>query len=157
MKTIKEKQGKSPNHQLVTNSQPRSASSILKSRAMFSFRTCFSYKVDAMKIELDRLPTKPTDYSENQRVAKMYSGRIHPTAYDLIGLPAMTQFLETLFGDELICTSCVYALSRPGHSRNCDPYDAQPLRFKDFRHARERATLVRVLYYLDDYAPSAPR
>ncbi len=110
-------------------------------------------KIDAMKAELYRLPTKATDYSENQRSCTDIQWTDSPNCIDLIGLPAMTQFLEALFGDELICTSCVYALSRPGHPGIAIHTDAQPYGSKIFGMQASAPRLVRVLYYLDDLVP----
>ena len=62
--------------------------------------------------EVDRLPTQGTDYSEHQRGCSDVQWTDSPTCIDLIALPAMVEFLSTLFGDDLICTSCVFALSR---------------------------------------------
>src|SRR5256885_1446584 len=72
-------------------------------------------RVASIQAELDRLPTEATDYSENQRGFKDVQWTDSPSSIDTIAVPAMIDFLERLFGDELICTSCVYALSRPGH------------------------------------------
>src|ERR1041384_5840336 len=69
-------------------------------------------RVGRMKEELDRLPTIGTDYSENQRGHRDVHWSDSPSCIDAIALPAMLEFLNTLFGDELICTSCVFALSR---------------------------------------------
>src|SRR5690349_18370987 len=83
-------------------------------------------QVTKIKAELDRLPTQGTDYSENQRSFKEVQWSDSPNCIDLIALPVMIKFLETLFGDEIICTSCVYALSRPGHPGIAIHTDAQP-------------------------------
>ena len=72
-------------------------------------------QVAAIKAELDRLPTIATDYSENQRGHSNVQWSNSPHCIDLIAHPTITSFLETLFGDELVVTSCVFALSRPGH------------------------------------------
>jgi ectoine hydroxylase-related dioxygenase (phytanoyl-CoA dioxygenase family) len=65
----------------------------------------------------------------------------------------MIEFLERLLGDELICTSCVYALSRPGHPGIAIHTDAQPYGSKIFGMQASSPRLVRVLYYLDDLTP----
>lgn len=110
-------------------------------------------QVAAVKAELDRLPTKATDYSENQRGYVDVQWTDSPQCLDLIALPAMMDFLGTLFGDELICTSCVYALSRPGHPGIAIHTDAQPYGSKIFGLQASAPRLVRVLYYLDDLTP----
>ena len=109
--------------------------------------------IAAIKNELARLPTKATDYSENQRSCTDIHWTDSPHCIDLITLPAMIEFLETLFGDELICTSCVYALSRPGHPGIALHTDAQPYGSKIFGMQASAPRLMRVLYYLDDLTP----
>ena len=110
---------------------------------------------DVIKIreELDRLPTVGTDYSENQRGFRDVQWSDSPTCINLIALPAMTEFLTTLFGDELLCTSCHFALSRPGHPGIAIHTDAQPYGSEIFGAQASSPRLVRVLYYLDDLTP----
>jgi ectoine hydroxylase-related dioxygenase (phytanoyl-CoA dioxygenase family) len=110
-------------------------------------------EVAAIKAELAHLPTKGTDYSENQRSCSDVQFTDSPHAIAAIALPAMIEFLETLFGDELICTSCVYALSRPGHPGIAIHTDAQPYGSAIFGMQASAPRLVRVLYYLDDLTP----
>lgn len=110
-------------------------------------------QITAVKGELDRLPTQGTDYSENQRSSADVQWTDSPHCIDLIALPAMMDFLSTLFGDEIICTSCVYALSRPGHPGIAIHTDAQPYGSKIFGLQASAPRLVRVLYYLDDLTP----
>lgn len=110
-------------------------------------------EVRAIKQELAALPTKATDYSENQRGHSDVQWSNSPACIELIALPAMVQFLEKLFGDELICTSCVYALSRPGHPGIAIHTDAQPYGSAIFGMQASAPRLVRVLYYLDDLTP----
>jgi len=112
-----------------------------------------SEQVERIKIELDRLPTNPTDYSENQRSHVDVQWTDSPNTIDVIALPAMIDFLMTLFGDEIICTSCVFALSRPGHPGIVIHTDAQPYGSKIFGLQASAPRLVRVLYYLDDLTP----
>src|SRR5262245_37671436 len=61
-----------------------------------------------IKEELYRLPTKGTDYSENQRGYSDVQFTDSPNAVEVIALPALIAFLERLFGDEVVCTSAVY-------------------------------------------------
>lgn len=110
-------------------------------------------QVSRMKVELDRLPTIGTDYSENQRGHRDVQWSDSPTCIDVIALPAMLEFLRALFGDELICTSCVFALSRPGHPGIAIHTDAQPYGSAIFGMQASAPRLVRVLYYLDDLTP----
>jgi len=112
-----------------------------------------SEQVEKIKLELDKLPTTPTDYSENQRSYTDVQWTDSPNTIDLIALPATIDFLTTLFGDELICTSCVFALSRPGHPGIAIHTDAQPYGSKIFGVQASAPRLVRVLYYLDDLTP----
>src|SRR5262245_53658631 len=72
-------------------------------------------QIARVKAELYRLPTKGTDYSEAQRSCSDVQWTDSPAAIGLIAQPVVIDFLQELFGDELICTSCVYAVSRPGH------------------------------------------
>jgi ectoine hydroxylase-related dioxygenase (phytanoyl-CoA dioxygenase family) len=110
-------------------------------------------RLAAMHAELARLPTEATDYSENQRSCKDVQWTDSPTSIDTIALPAMIEFIERLFGDELICTSCIYALSRPGHPGIALHTDAQPYGSEIFGVQASAPRLVRVLYYLDDLTP----
>lgn len=103
--------------------------------------------------ELARLPTTGTDYSEHQRGAGDVQWTDSPTATEVIALPAMIEFLETLFGDDLICTSCAYAVSQPGHPGIAIHTDAQPYGSQIFGLQSSSPCLVRALYYLDDLTP----
>ncbi len=103
--------------------------------------------------ELDRLPTCPTDYSEHQRGCADVQWTDSRACIELIALPDMVAFLTTLLGDELICTSCCYALSQPGHPGIAIHTDAQPYGSKIFGMQSSSPRLVRVLYYLDDLTP----
>lgn len=112
-----------------------------------------SAEVAAIKEELYKLPTKGANYSENQRTFHDVQWTDSPHCTSLIGLPATIAFLEKLFGDEIICTSCVYALSRPGHPGMAIHTDAQPYGSQIFGVQASAPRLVRVLYYLDDLTP----
>lgn len=110
-------------------------------------------QLDAIRAELSRLPTTAVDYSEHQRGCSNVQWTDSPTAIRVIALPAMIEFLGTLFGDNLICTSCAYAVSQPGHPGIAIHTDAQPYGSKIFGLAASSPCLVRVLYYLDDLTP----
>lgn len=110
-------------------------------------------QLDAIRAELSRLQTTAVDYSEHQRGCANLQWTDSPTAIRVIALPAMIEFLETLFGDELVCTSCAYAVSHPGHPGIAIHTDAQPYGSKIFGLAASSPCLVRVLYYLDDLTP----
>lgn len=110
-------------------------------------------QLSRIRDEVDRLPTKATDYSEHQRGCPDVQWTDSPACIDLIALPEMVGFLSTLFGDELICTSCHFALSQPGHPGIAIHTDAQPYGSKIFGMQSSSPRLVRVLYYLDDLTP----
>lgn len=110
-------------------------------------------QLEPIREELDRLPTTATDYSENQRGCSHVQWTDSPHAIRVIALPRMIDFLTTLFGDELICTSCTYAVSRPGHPGIAIHTDAQPYGSAIFGMQASSPCLVRVLYYLDDLTP----
>ena len=106
-----------------------------------------------IRSEVDRLPTIGTDYSEDQRGHKDVHFTDSPKCIDLIALPGMLEFLSALFGDELVCTSCTFALSRPGHPGIALHTDSQPYGSEIFGMQASSPRLVRVLYYLDDLTP----
>lgn len=110
-------------------------------------------QLESIRVELGRLPTTGTDYSEHQRGCSNVQWTNSPNAIDLIALPAMIQFLTTLFGDDLICTSCTYAVSQPGHPGIAIHTDAQPYGSEIFGMQASSPCLVRVLYYLDELTP----
>ncbi len=110
-------------------------------------------QVQKIKDELYRLPTTGTDYSEAQRSCKDVHWTDSPHAIDLIAQPAIIDFLERLFGDDLICTSCIYAVSKPGHPGIAIHTDAQPYGSAIFGMQASAPRLVRVLHYLDDLTP----
>jgi len=106
-----------------------------------------------VRAEVDRLPTTPTDYSEQQRGHRHVEASDSPACVGVIALPAMVEFLRALFGDELVCTSCMFAVSRPGHPGIAIHTDSQPYGSKIFGLQASAPVLVRVLYYLDDLTP----
>ena len=103
--------------------------------------------------ELDRLPTRGVDYSEHQRGCNEVQWTDSPTAIDIIANPPVVEFLQALFGDELICTSCGYSVSHPGHPGIAIHTDSQPYGSKIFGLQASSPVLARVLYYLDDLTP----
>ncbi len=110
-------------------------------------------QLEKIRTELARLPTTAVDYSEHQRGHSAVELTDSPGAIDVIALPAMIDFLAHLFGDEIICTSCGYALSEPGHPGIAVHTDAQPYGSAIFGLESSSPCLVRVLYYLDDLTP----
>ena len=110
-------------------------------------------QLDRLHTELAKLPTRGTDYSDHQRGTGPLMGADAPAAMDIVANPALTDFLTALFGDELICTSCTYGISRPGHPGIAIHTDAQPYGSKIFGLQASSPCLVRALYYLDDLTP----
>jgi ectoine hydroxylase-related dioxygenase (phytanoyl-CoA dioxygenase family) len=109
--------------------------------------------IKKIREELDKLPTEGADYSEHQRNCSDVQWTDSPHIIDLIANPKITTFLTDLLGDELICTSVIYALSRPGHPGIAIHTDCQPYGSKIFGGQASSPCLVRVLYYLDDLTP----
>lgn len=109
--------------------------------------------LDAIGAELARLPTNTVDYSPHQRGCSNVQWSDSPESIRVVALPRMIEFLEKLFGDTLICTSCAYAVSEPGHPGIAIHTDAQPYGSKIFGLSASSPCLVRVLYYLDDLTP----
>lgn len=109
--------------------------------------------VRLLKAELYRLPTKATDYSEAQRYYQGVQWTDSPRCVDLIAHPPTIDFLQQVFGDEIICTSCAFAQSKPGHPGIAIHTDAQPYGSEIFGMQASAPRLVRVLYYLDDLTP----
>ena len=110
-------------------------------------------QLDKIRAELGRLPTTPVDYSEHQRGCGDIEWTNSPEAISVIAHPPMIAFLEALFADELICTSCGYGVSEPGHPGIAIHTDAQPYGSTIFGLHASSPCLVRVLYYLDDLTP----
>ena len=109
--------------------------------------------LDEIRSELSRLPTEPVDYSPHQRGAPNVERTDSPHSIKLIALAAMVEFLQQLFGDDLICTSIGYACSQPGHPGIAIHTDSQPYGSQIFGVQASSPCLVRVLYYLDDLTP----
>ena len=103
--------------------------------------------------ELAKLPTTPVDYSEHQRGCPDVQWTDSPHTIGVIALPAIFEFLTDLLGDGLICTSCAYAISEPGHPGIAIHTDSQPYGSKIFGMQASSPCLVRVLFYLDDLTP----
>ena len=110
-------------------------------------------QIDAIGSELARVPTKRVDYSEHQRGCPDVVQTDSPNAIGVIALAPIIDFLKTLFGDELICTSCAYTVAQPGFPGIVIHTDAQPYGSKIFGTQASSPCLARVLYYLDDLTP----
>lgn len=109
--------------------------------------------VETLREETSKLPTTAVDYSEHQRGCADLEWTDSLQVIELIALPAMVDFLSTVLGDDLICTSAAYAFSGPGHPGIALHTDAQPYGSKIFGTQASSPCLVRVLYYLDDLTP----
>ena len=107
-------------------------------------------KVEKIRREMEKLPTRAVDYSQHQRGYSDVQWSDSPNAIDIIAHPPMIDFLTDLFGDEMICTSCGYGRSEPGHPGIAIHTDAQPYGSKIFGLQSSSPVLARALYYLDD-------
>ena len=108
-------------------------------------------KVEKIRREMEKLPTRAVDYSQHQRGESDVQWSASPNAIDIIAHPPMIDFLTDLFGDEMICTSCGYGCSEPGHPGIAIHTDAQPYGSKIFGLQSSSPVLARALYYLDDH------
>ena len=109
--------------------------------------------VERIREELGRLPTRSVDYSPHQRGSQDVQWTDSPVSIEVIALAPMVEFLTHLFGDEVICTSCGYGCSGPGHPGIAIHTDAQPYGSKIFGRQSSSPVLARALYYLDDQTP----
>ena len=109
--------------------------------------------VERIREELGRLPTRSVDYSPHQRGSQDVQWTGSPVSIEVIALAPMVEFLTHLFGDEVICTSCGYGCSEPGHPGIAIHTDAQPYGSKIFGLQSSSPVLARALYYLDDQTP----
>ena len=109
--------------------------------------------VERIREELGRLPTRSVDYSPHQRGSQDVQWTDSPVSIEVIALAPMIEFLTHLFGDEVICTSCGYGCSGPGHPGIAIHTDAQPYGSKIFGRQSSSPVLARALYYLDDQTP----
>ncbi|MCB1122687.1 MAG: phytanoyl-CoA dioxygenase family protein, partial [Verrucomicrobiae bacterium] len=109
--------------------------------------------VEEILDEMSRLPTRGVDYSPHQRTCSNLQWTHSPTTIETIAHRPMIDFLQDLFGDELICTSCSYTCAEPGHPGIVIHTDSQPYGSKIFGVQASSPVLARVLYYLDDQTP----
>ena len=109
--------------------------------------------VESLRQEFSRLPTRGVDYSRHQRGAREVQWTDSPVAIETIAHPPTMEFLRDLFGDDLICTSCGFGVSEPGHPGIAVHTDAQPYGSQIFGVQSSSPVLARVLYYLDDQTP----
>ena len=107
-------------------------------------------QLESIRDELKDFPTRAVDYTPHQRGYSNVQWSNSPCSIELIAHKPMIDFLTDLFGDEMICTSCAYTVSEPGHPGIAIHTDAQPYGSKIFGLQASSPVLVRVLYYLDD-------
>ena len=110
-------------------------------------------QIEKIGTELDTLTTVPRDYTTQLRGSSDGPWPECPETARVIVVPAMIEFLSALFGDTLICTSCLYDLSLPGHPGIAIHTDSQPYGSQIFGLQASSPVLARVLYYLDDLTP----
>ena len=110
-------------------------------------------QLNAIRDELGQLTTEATDYSPHQRGVGDVQWTDSSHTIRVIALRRVIEFLNAVLGDDLVCTSCAYAVSEPGHPGIALHTDAQPYGSKIFGLQSSSPCLVRVLYYLDDLTP----
>lgn len=109
--------------------------------------------LERVRAETGRLPLRAVDYSPHQKGCGEVQFSESPAVHDVIAHPPTLDFLQALFGDELVCTSCIYTCAEPGHPGIAVHTDAQPYGSKIFGAQASAPVLARVLYYLDDLTP----
>ncbi len=105
--------------------------------------------LEELRAATARLDTFAVDYSVKQQVSprtQFVGGAIT----ELIAHPPTVQFLERLFGDEIVFMSYAYARSEPGHPGISIHTDGQPYGSEIFGYEGSCPCTVRVLYYLQD-------
>ena len=125
-------------------------------------------EVRQLKSETARLETFPMPYSVHQRDRVLQPGHNpypgsdwEPYRFgsqggaitDLIAHEPMVQFLERMFGDEVVFMTYLYARSEPGHPGISLHTDGQPYGSEIFGYECSCPVMVKVLYYLDDLTP----
>jgi hypothetical protein len=105
--------------------------------------------LDSVARELDALPLAEASYSCHQRYAHGVQWSLSREAQRMIDLPAVVEFATALFGDELVCTGCTYAITEPGYPGMAVHTDSQPYGSKIFGMQSSAPRLVRALTYLD--------
>lgn len=108
-----------------------------------------SEQLDSLRAQTAQLDTFGLDYSDKQRVSPRVQFSGGPVTA-LIAHPPTVQFLERLFGEEIVFMSYAYARSEPGHPGISIHTDGQPYGSKIFGYEGSCPAMVRVLYYLQD-------
>jgi len=124
--------------------------------------------VAQLKAETARFETSPMDYSVHQRDRRLHPG---PNPYpgsawepyrfgdqggaitELIAYAPTVQFLERVFGDDVVFMTYEYARSEPGHPGISLHTDGQPYGSSTFGYECSCPVMIKVLYYLDDLTP----
>jgi len=110
-------------------------------------------QLEALRTEIDALSMHTADYSQHKRGSGELWDSGCPAITRLIAHPSVVGFLTELFGDDLICTSCMVQVCEPGHPGIALHTDSQPYGSKIFGLQSSSPVLARVLYYLDDLTP----
>ena len=109
-------------------------------------------QVARLKSETAQLETTAVDYSVHQRgcLAIQFQGG---AISNLIAHRPTINFLEKLFGQDVVMMGYGYAISEPGHPGISLHADGQPYGSEIFGMQGSVPWMVRVLYYLDDLTP----
>ena len=110
-------------------------------------------RLGAIREELELLQLTSPDYTKHKKGSGELLGLNLPVTLNTIALQPTVNFLERLFGDEILCTSTDYQLCEPGHPGIAIHTDAQPYGSRIFGGVSSSPVLMRVLYYLDDLTP----
>lgn len=106
-----------------------------------------------IKAELADVEMGHTSYSEAQTRAVQQPQWTSRAACELIGLPAMIDFLTDLMGPEIVFTRGFFQRTHPGCPGISMHTDGQPHGSNLFGYEGSCPRLLRVLYYLDDLTP----
>ena len=111
-------------------------------------------RLEDLRREVDALPLTGSDYSPRRQGCAKILSTDSPRVIGLVAHPPVTQFLTTLFGDKLICTSLTAGRTEPGFAGVALHTDAQPYGSEIFGMQSSAPVLARALYYLDDLTPT---
>jgi ectoine hydroxylase-related dioxygenase (phytanoyl-CoA dioxygenase family) len=103
-----------------------------------------------IKRELAEAEMGHTSYSVNQTRSTRQPQWLSRAACELIGLPAMVDFLTDLMGPEIVFTRGFFQRTLPGSPGISLHTDGQPHGSNLFGYEGSCPRLLRVLYYLDD-------
>jgi len=94
-----------------------------------------------------------TNYSTSQTRSNVQPQWLSPAVAELIGLPAMIDFLTDLMGPEIVFTRGFFQRTLPGSPGISMHTDGQPHGSNLFGYEGTCPRLLRVLYYLDELTP----